>query len=78
MRATDLTLLFEYNRWANERLVALRQWLKNSDPDRDEPGEAEQDQAPAASAPAQVLLCPSCGQAMRLERTIQPTGRCPP
>ena len=57
---------------------ALRQQLQNAFPDCDESGDPEQGQELAASALAPILRCPSCGQAMRLQQTIQPTGRCPP
>ena len=59
-------------------LAALRQQLQNAFPDCDESSDAEQGQELAASALAPILRCPSCGQAMRLKYTIQPTGRCPP
>jgi menaquinone-dependent protoporphyrinogen oxidase len=57
---------------------ALCQLLQNAFPDCDESGDAEQGQELAASTLAPILSCPSCGQAMRLQQTIQPTGRCPP
>ena len=44
----------------------------------DESGDAEQGQELAVSALAPILRRPSCGQGMRLQQTIQPTGRCPP
>jgi len=59
-------------------LAALRQQLQNAFPDCDESGDAEQVQELAASALAPILRCPSRGQAMRLQQTIQPTGHCPP
>jgi len=59
-------------------MAALRQQLQNAFPDCDESGDAEQGQELAASTLAPILRCPSCGQAMRLQQTIQPTGRCPP
>jgi len=61
-----------------KRLVALRQQLQNAFQDCAESGDAEQGQELAASALAPILRCPSCGQAMRLQRPIQPAGHCPP
>jgi len=59
-----------------KRLAALRHQLQNAFPDCDESGDAEQGQELADSAVAPILRCPSCGQAMRFQHTIQPTGRC--
>jgi len=47
-------------------------------PDRNELGEPGESKELAASALAPILRCPSCGQDMRLERIIRPTGHCPP
>jgi hypothetical protein len=33
---------------------------------------------PAPSQPDRQTLCPKCGQTMRLQQTLRPTGRCPP
>ena len=60
------------------RLAALRPQLQNAFPDCDESGDAEQGQELASFPFAPILRCPSCGQAMRLQQSIQPTGRCPP
>jgi hypothetical protein len=59
-----------------QRLAALHQQIENACPDYDrEPQAGQQSQA---STPERVLRCPLCGQAMRFQQTIQPTGRCPP
>jgi hypothetical protein len=59
-------------------MAALRQQLQNAFPDCDESGDAEQGQEIAASVLAPILRCPSCDQAMRLQQSIKPNGRCPP
>jgi len=61
-----------------KRLATLRHWLVSTYPDRDELGEPGESKESAISAPALAVRCPSCGQAMRLHHTIQPTGRCQP
>jgi len=40
--------------------------------------ELEEGQKTSSSIPVLTFRCPSCGQAMRLQQTIQPAGRCPP
>jgi len=59
-----------------KRLAALRQQLEQKYPEN--LGEAEATPEPADSTPSPKLCCPSCGQPMLIQRTIQPTGRCPP
>jgi hypothetical protein len=61
-----------------KRLAVLRQQLEQACPislDMDEP---ESTIALTDSTPEPKLCCPSCGQPMLFQRTIQPTGRCPP
>jgi hypothetical protein len=57
-----------------KRLAVLRQQLSQESPDSF--GESEDIPEPVASTPK--LCCPSCGQRLLFQRTIQPTGRCPP
>jgi hypothetical protein len=57
-----------------KRLLALRQQLEHDYPETTGQPEA----APNDAAPAPSLCCPSCGQPLLFQRTIQPTGRCPP
>jgi hypothetical protein len=57
-----------------KRLAAVRQRLEQKYPDN--LGESEDIPEPVASTPK--LCCPSCGQPLLFQRTIQPTGRCPP
>ncbi len=59
-----------------KRLAALRQLLEQTYPDSAKQTEATQ--APVDSTPEPKLYCPICGQPLLLQRTIQPTGRCPP
>ncbi len=56
------------------RLLALRQQLEHVDPENI--GQSET--APPDATPVPKLCCPSCGQPLLFQRTIQPTGRCPP
>jgi hypothetical protein len=55
-----------------KRLAALRQLLEQEYPEN--LGESEATPEPAEPN----LCCPSCGQPLLFQRTIQPTGRCPP
>jgi hypothetical protein len=57
-----------------KRLLALRLLLEHDHPDYSEKLET----APANATPAPKLVCPACGQPLLFQRTIQPTGRCPP
>jgi hypothetical protein len=59
----------------HKRLAALRQRLELIYPNYAK--ETEVTQEPTVSTPAPKLCCPSCGQPMFLQCTIQPTGRCP-
>jgi len=58
------------------RLAALRQQLEQKYPEN--LGKSEAAPEPANSTPEPKLRCPSCGQPLLFQRTIQPTGRCPP
>jgi len=57
-----------------KRLLGLRQQLEHEYPKNI--GQSET--ALADAALAQILCCPNCGQPLLFQRTIQPTGRCPP
>jgi hypothetical protein len=57
-----------------KRLAALCQQLEQKYPEN--LGESEDIPEQVASTPK--LCCPSCGQPLLFQRTIQPTGRCPP
>lgn len=57
-------------------LAVLRQQLEQEYPENLEKSEATAE--PANATPEPKLRCPSCGQPLLLQRTIQPTGRCPP
>jgi hypothetical protein len=57
-----------------KRLLALRLQLEHDYPENI--GQSET--APAEATPEPELCCPSCGQPLLFQRTIQPTGRCPP
>jgi len=59
-----------------KHLVALRQQLIPKDPEKVDESEAVPEPIDPISEPK--LCCPSCGQPLRFQRTIQPTGRCPP
>jgi len=59
-----------------KRLAALRQQLELIYPSCAKETEATQE--PTDSTSASKLCCPSCGQPLLFQRTIQPTGRCPP
>jgi hypothetical protein len=59
-----------------KHLMVLRQQLEQACPDS--MSEPESLSEPADATPETKLCCPSCGQPMLLQRTIQPTGRCPP
>jgi hypothetical protein len=59
-----------------KRLAALRQQLVQKYPDN--VGEKVATPELADPTPQTKLCCPSCGQPMLFQRTIQPTGRCPP
>ena len=59
-----------------KRLAVLRQQLEQECPEN--LGEAEAAPEPVIATPVPNLRCPSCGQPMLFQRTIQPTGRCPP
>jgi len=59
-----------------KHLMVLRQQLEQACPDS--MGEPESLSEPADATPETKLCCPSGGQPMLLQRTIQPTGRCPP
>jgi hypothetical protein len=59
-----------------KRLAVLRQQLELIYPNFAK--ETEVTQEPTDSTPAPKLCCPSCGQPMFWQCTIQPTGRCPP
>jgi hypothetical protein len=59
-----------------KRLAALRQLLKLTYPSC--ANETEATQEPADLLPQPMLCCPNCGQPLLFQRTIQPTGRCPP
>jgi hypothetical protein len=59
-----------------KRLAVLRQRLEQEYPEN--LGESETTPEPANSSPELKLCCPSCGQPLLFQRTIQPTGRCPP
>lgn len=58
------------------RLTALRPQLVLAFPNHTNQPEATQQ--PASSTPEPGLLCPNCGQPLVFQRTIPPTGRCPP
>jgi hypothetical protein len=57
-----------------KHLAVLRQQLEQDSPDR--VVEPDSTTEPVDLEPK--LCCPSCGQPMLFQRTIQPTGRCPP
>jgi hypothetical protein len=57
-----------------KRLRALHLQLEHDDPDNSELSET----SPTVAAPVPKLCCPSCGQPLLFQHTIQPTGRCPP
>jgi hypothetical protein len=59
-----------------KRLAALRQRLEQECPEII--GQSEAAPEPAEATPEPKLCCPSCGQPLLFQRTIQPTGRCPP
>ena len=59
-----------------KRLAAVRQLLEQKYPEN--LGESETASEPTDSSPEPKLCCPSCGQTMLFQHTIQPTGRCPP
>jgi hypothetical protein len=59
-----------------KRLAALRHQLEQEYPEN--LGESKATPEPADSTPESKLCCPRCGQPMLFQRTIQPTGRCPP
>jgi hypothetical protein len=59
-----------------KRLAVVRQQLEQEYPENLEESEATPE--PADSTPESKLCCPSCGQLLLFQRTIQPTGRCPP
>ncbi len=56
------------------RLLALRQQLEHVDPEHI----GQSVTAPPDATPVPKLCCPSCGRPLLFQRTIQPTGRCPP
>jgi hypothetical protein len=58
------------------RLIFLRQQLEQAR--LGSIGELESTPEPANSTPQTKRCCPNCGQPMLMQRTIQPTGRCPP
>jgi hypothetical protein len=57
-----------------KRLAALSLQLEQKSPDN--LGESED--IPEQVASTLKLCCPSCGQPLLFQRTIQPTERCPP
>ena len=59
-----------------KRLAVLRQRLEQEYPEN--LGKSEASPEPAETTAEPKLRCPSCGQMMLFQRTIQPTGRCPP
>ena len=59
-----------------KRLAALRQQIEQESPENVAGAEATPESADSISEPK--LCCPSCGQPLLFQRTIQPTGRCPP
>ncbi|MFZ5534577.1 MAG: IS91 family transposase [Patescibacteria group bacterium] len=59
-----------------KRLAALRQKLGQKYAENLEEPEAAPESSD--STPKPKLCCPSCGKPMFLQRTIHPTGRCPP
>jgi hypothetical protein len=59
-----------------KRLAALRQQLGQESPET--LGESKTTTELADPTPQPKLCCPSCGQPLLFQRTIQPTGRCPP
>ena len=61
---------------SRKRLLALRLQLEQKYPENLEESEATPE--PADTPPGSKLCCPSCGQPLLFQRTIRPTGRCPP
>ena len=61
-----------------KRLATLRQQLEKAHPNSMSADEPESALEPAEATPEPKLRCPSCGQPLQFQRTIQPTGRCPP
>jgi hypothetical protein len=59
-----------------KRLAALRQRLEQEYPEN--LGESKATPELADPTPQPKLCCPSCGLPLLFQRTIQPTGRCPP
>jgi hypothetical protein len=59
-----------------KHLIALHQQLIQEYPETVDVSEAVPEPTDPISEPK--LCCPSCGQTLRFQRTIQPTGRCPP
>ena len=59
-----------------KHLAALCQQLEHEYPENI--GQSETAPEPADATPEPKLCCPSCGQLLLFQRTIQPTGRCPP
>lgn len=59
-----------------KHLIALRQQLIQEYPKTVDESEAEPE--PTDPISESKLCCPSCSQPLRFQRTIQPTGRCPP
>jgi hypothetical protein len=57
-------------------LAVLRQQLEQKYPEN--LGEGEATPEPADSTPEPKMCCPCCGQPLLFQRTIQPTGHCPP
>jgi len=51
---------------------------QKDNPGNDDIPELEEGQKTSSSIPVLTFRCPSCGQAMRLQQTIQPNGRYPP
>ena len=62
----------------HKRLVALRQQLEQKYPENLGESETVPELLSNAPTPEAKLCCPSCGQPLLFQRTIQPTGRCPP
>lgn len=59
-----------------KRLAAVRQQLELAYPSC--ANETQVTQEPVHLKPKPMLCCPKCGQPLLFQRTIQPTGRCPP